>query len=175
MTHRIPWFFHPIFVFIFSVLALASSLVLYIYWYVRVSAGLQALGHRYHLDPNEFLEARTWVVILVLSLLVAIILGGTLIIFIFSQKMVRLNRLQHEFINNFTHELKTPVTSLKLYLETFRKHELPREEQLKYIGYMLQDAERLAEHINRILSLARLEMKTYSSDFVLADLVETVE
>ncbi len=174
MTHRIPWFFHPVFVFVFSVLALASSLVLYIYWYVSVSAGLQALGRRYHLDPNEFLEPRTWVVILVLSLLVAIILGGTLIIFIFSQKMVRLNRLQHEFINNFTHELKTPVTSLKLYLETFQKHDLPREEQLKYIGYMLQDAKRLAEHINRILSLAKIETKTYGGEFITAELVETV-
>ncbi|MCK7515839.1 MAG: hypothetical protein MZV70_75635 [Desulfobacterales bacterium] len=36
------------------------------------------------------------------------------------------------------------MTSLKLYLETFAKHELPREEQLKYIGFMLQDVERLS-------------------------------
>lgn len=175
MANRIPWFFHPIAVFVFSVLALASSLVLYIYWYVRVSSGLQALGRRYNLNPSQFLEAETWVVILVLSILVAIILAGTLIIFIYSQKMVRLNRLQHEFINNFTHELKTPVTSLKLYLETFLNHELPREEEIKYIGYMLQDVERLAENINRILNLAKIETKTYGGDFNPADLVSTVE
>ncbi|MDP2267664.1 MAG: HAMP domain-containing sensor histidine kinase, partial [Deltaproteobacteria bacterium] len=110
-----------------------------------------------------------------LSILVAIILAGTLIIFVYSQKMVRLNWLQHEFINNFTHELKTPVTSLKLYLETFFKHELTRAEQIKYLGYMLQDTERLAEHINRILNLAKIETKTYGGDFVLADLVQTVQ
>jgi two-component system phosphate regulon sensor histidine kinase PhoR len=175
MVKRFPWFFHPVFIFVFSILALATSLLLYIYWYIRVSAGLQALVRRYNLDASQFLEAQTWVVILVLSLLVAIILAGTLIIFVYSQKMVRLNRLQHEFINNFTHELKTPVTSLKLYLETFLKHELTREEQIKYIGYMLQDTERLAEHINRILNLAKIETKTYGGDFVTADLVQTVQ
>ena len=174
MVKRVPWFFHPIFIFVFSILALASSLVLYIYWYIRVSAGLQALVRRYNLDSSQFLEAQTWVVILVLSILVAIILAGTLIIFVYSQKMVRLNRLQHEFINNFTHELKTPVTSLKLYLETFLKHELSRADQIKYIGYMLQDTERLSENISRILNLAKIETKTYGGNFVAADLVETV-
>ena len=130
---------------------------------------------RYSLDPTRVLEARTWVVILVLSLLVALIMAGTFIIFIYSQKMVRLNRLQDEFINNFTHELKTPVTSLKLYLETFLKHELPREEETKYIGYMLQDVERLAEHINRILNLAKIETRTFGGEFAATDLAALVE
>lgn len=175
MVTKFRWFFHPVFVFSFSVLALAASLILYIYWYIGVSSGLQALVRHYNLDGNQFLEAKTWVVILVLSVLVAIILAGTLIIFVYSQKMVRLNRLQHEFINNFTHELKTPVTSLKLYLETFLKHELPREEQIKYIYYMIQDIERLAGNISRILDLARMETKTYRGDFVLSDLVQMVQ
>jgi signal transduction histidine kinase len=175
MVTKFRWFFHPIFVFSFSVLALAASLILYIYWYIGVSSGLQALVRHYNLDGSQFLEAKTWVVILVLSILVAIILAGTLIIFVYSQKMVRLNRLQHEFINNFTHELKTPVTSLKLYLETFLKHELPREEQIKYIRYMIQDIERLAGNISRILDLARMETKTYRGDFVLSDLVQMVQ
>jgi signal transduction histidine kinase len=130
---------------------------------------------RYNLDPRQFLEAQTWVVILVLSILVGLIVVGILIIFVYSQKMARLNRLQHEFINNFTHELKTPVTSLKLYLETFLKHELPRKEQTKYIGYMLQDVDRLGDNISRILNLARIEMKTYGGDFIPSDLVKTVE
>ncbi|MBA4397262.1 MAG: sensor histidine kinase [Syntrophus sp. (in: bacteria)] len=171
---RLKWFFHPVFIFVFSILALASSLFLYIYWYIEVSSGFKTAVHRYNLDPQQFLEAQTWVVILVLSILVGIILVGIFIIFVYSQKMARLNRMQHEFINNFTHELKTPVTSLKLYLETFLKHELPRKEQAKYIGYMLLDVERLADNISRILNLARIETKTYGGDFLPADLVETV-
>jgi two-component system, OmpR family, phosphate regulon sensor histidine kinase PhoR len=175
MTQNTSWFFHPIFVFVFSIIALSLSLVLYIYWYVEASAGLMALARHYQLDPKQFLNAQTWVVILVLSVLMAIILAGTIIVFVYGQKMVRLYRLQHDFINNFTHELKTPVTSMKLYLETFLKHDLQREEQIKYIHYMLQDADRLSSNINRILNLARIETKTYSGEFVHADLVQTVE
>ena len=159
------WFIHPIFVFVLSTAALAISLFLYIYWYIGVSAALKSVIARYRLDANQFFEAQTWVVILILSLLVGVILAGILIIFIYNLKTLQLYRLQHTFINNFTHELKTPVTSLKLYLETFAKHELPREEQLRYIGFMLQDAERLSGNINSILNLARIESRLYEGEF----------
>jgi signal transduction histidine kinase len=168
------WFFHPIFVFVLSTVALVCSLFLYIYWYVGISAGLKLLAHRYQLDPNQFIEASPWVVILVLSLLVGVILAGILIIFIYHLKTLQLYRLQQNFINNFTHELKTPVTSLKLYLETFTKYEIPRDEQLKYISFMLQDAERLSNNINSILNLARIESKVYEGEFTNIDLVELV-
>ena len=68
--------FHPIIVFIFSIIALATSLILYIYWYVEVSVGLKSLVRRFNLDSAQFLELETWVVILVLSILVGIILLG---------------------------------------------------------------------------------------------------
>ena len=168
------WFFHPIFVFVLSTVALVCSLALYIYWYVGISAGLKSLAYRYKLDPSQFFEASPWVVILVLSLLVGSILAGILIIFIYHLKTLQLYRLQQTFINNFTHELKTPVTSLKLYLETFTKHEITRDEQLKYIGFMLQDAERLSNNINSILNLARIESKVYEGVMTDVDLVELV-
>jgi two-component system phosphate regulon sensor histidine kinase PhoR len=169
------WFFHPIFVFILSTVALACSLSLYIYWYVGISAGLKSLVYRYQLDPNQFFEASPWVVILVLSLLVGVILAGILIIFIYNLKTLQLYGLQQTFISNFTHELKTPVTSLKLYLETFTKHEIPRDEQLKYISFMLQDVERLSNNINSILNLARIESKVYEGEFTNVDLVDLVQ
>ncbi|MGO9138980.1 MAG: sensor histidine kinase [Syntrophales bacterium] len=168
------WFFHPIFIFVLSTVALVCSLSLYIYWYVGISAGVKSLAYRYQLDPSQFIEASPWVVILVLSLLVGVILAGILIILIYHLKTLQLYRLQQTFINNFTHELKTPVTSLKLYLETFAKYEIPRDEQLKYISFMLQDAERLSNNINSILNLARIESKVYEGVFTNVDLVEMV-
>ncbi|MCX5834940.1 MAG: hypothetical protein NTV99_10615 [Deltaproteobacteria bacterium] len=131
--NRFRWFYHPIFIFVFSIVALAASLFLYIYWYMEVSAGLQAVVAKYQLDPEQFFEAQTWVVILVLSILVGIILVGVFLIFIYNQRTWQLYRTQRNFINNFTHELKTPVTSLRLYLDTFAKYELSREDQIKYI------------------------------------------
>ncbi|MBI5558330.1 MAG: HAMP domain-containing histidine kinase [Deltaproteobacteria bacterium] len=172
---QIRWYLHPVLIFIFSVVALGLSLFLYIYWYVEVSARLQGVVKSFNLDPGQFLELETWVVIVVLSILVAIILVGIFIIFAFNIKLQRLYQLQHNFINNFTHELKTPVTSLKLYLETFQKHELERPMQLKYLGYMLADVARLTDNINSILSLAKLESKLYKLSPVRVDLVRTVE
>ena len=169
------WFFHPILIFIFSITAVALSLFLYIYWYVEVSAGLKRVLEKASLDRDQALASQTWMVILVLSILVGIILMGIFIIFVYNQKTFQLYRLQRNFINNFTHELKTPVTSLKLYLETFRKYELPREDQLKYIGYMVQDADRLTYNINRILDLAKIESKTYEGKLIREDLVQRVE
>jgi two-component system, OmpR family, phosphate regulon sensor histidine kinase PhoR len=168
------WFIYPLIVFVLSTVALGISLFLYIYWYVSVSAGLEAVIRRYQLDPSQFFEARTWVVILVLSLLVGIILTGILVIFIYNLRALQLYRLQHTFINNFTHELKTPVTSLKLYLETFVRHELPRAQQLEYIDFMLQDVERLSGNIGSILNLARLESKVHEGEFTEVDLVALV-
>jgi len=172
---RWRWFFHPILILIFSILALGTSLILYIYWYIEASTGLKAIVERFNLDSGQILSAQTWVVILVLSILVGIILMGIFIIFVYNQKTLQLYRLQHNFINNFTHELKTPVTSLKLYLETFMKHDLHRKDQLKYIEYMVSDVDRLSDNINRILNLAKIESKSYVSEFVDTELIRTIK
>ena len=173
--NRFRWFYHPIFIFVFSIIALAASLILYIYWYIEVSTGLTEVIRRHNLDPGQFFEVKTWLVILVLSVLVGIILVGVFIIFIYNQKTLHLYRLQRNFINSFTHELKTPVTSLKLYLETFNKYDISREEQLKYIGYMIHDVNRLLDNINRILNLARIESGSFQKELAETDLVHTTE
>lgn len=159
------WFLHPLLIIIFSIIALVMSLLLYIYWYIEVSKGLKAVIQKFNIDQNQVLAPETWVVIMVLSILMGIILLGIFSIFAYNQKAWQLYRLQHNFINNFTHELKTPVTSLKLFLETFSKHELTRDDQLKYINFMLIDVNRLSDNISRILNLARIENKSYGGKF----------
>lgn len=173
--YRYRWFLHPLSIFVLSIVALGTSLILYIYWYMEVSAGLKGVINKFNLDSAQILTAQTWVVILVLSILVAVILLGMLTIFVYSQKMVQLYRFQRNFINNFTHELKTPVTSIRIYLETFRKYELPRDDQLKYIDYMLSDVKHLSDNISRILNLARIENKSYTAEFAWLDPAEAIE
>jgi signal transduction histidine kinase len=169
------WFLHPILILVSSIAAVGLSLFLYIYWYLEVSTGLKRVIERASLDRDQILAPQTWVVILVLSVLVGIILMGMFTIFVYHQKTIQLYRLQRNFISNFTHELKTPVTSMKLYLQTLRKHELSRDDQLNYIGYMVQDADRLSDSISRILSLAKIESGVYEDRFVAEDLVAVVE
>ncbi|MCF8081421.1 MAG: HAMP domain-containing histidine kinase [Desulfobacterales bacterium] len=169
------WFLHPILIFILSIAALGVSLFLYIHWYVEASTMLQSAMEKFDLDQGRVLQSRTWVVIMVLSILVGVILMGIFSIFIYSQKTVQLYRLQNNFINNFTHELKTPVTSLKMFLETFSRHDLSKEDQDKYLGYMIADVNRLKENIDRILNLASIESKSYAEEFTSVDLVSVIE
>jgi signal transduction histidine kinase len=172
---QVKWLFHPILMFIFSLTALMVSLFLYIYWYIEISSGLRSAVTRMNIEPEQVLAADTWVVILVLSILIGVIMLGILVIFVFSQKTMQLYRMQNNFINNFTHELKTPVTSLQLYLQTFSRYALSRSDQLKYIQYMLADVGRLTENINRILNLAKLETRSYMGELVVCDLVGLVK
>jgi signal transduction histidine kinase len=140
-----------------------------------VHAALEEVVLKYHLNSTGILQTETWVLILILSLLVAVILTGLLIIYIYYQKMIQLYRLQQNFINGFTHELKTPIASLQLFLETFTRHELPREEQLKYFEFMKRDTLRLQENVKRILNLGRLEDRNFRADFIQQDLVILIE
>lgn len=168
------WFYHPLFIFIFSLLALALSLFLYIRSYLQVNEALQDVVHKYNLNSKQIFQSETWVLILTLSLLVSVILAGLLIIYIYYQKIIQLYRLQQNFINGFTHELKTPIASLQLFLETFSRHELERVEQLRYLDYMKRDTKRLSDNVNRILQLGRLEDRNVKADFKDEDVVSIV-
>ncbi|WP_162137849.1 sensor histidine kinase [Halobacteriovorax marinus] len=123
-------------------------------------------------DASQFLATDTWVTILITSILVAIILAGTIIIFVYYQKIIQLYRMQQNFINGFTHELKTPVASIRLFLDTFKKHELSREDQLKYIDFMIRDADRLADNVGQILNLGKIEDRSFNMNNSRVELFE---
>lgn len=162
---------NTIFIFIFSLVALVTSFVLYIYWYIEISSGLDEVIQKFHIDPQQVAESQTALVIIVLTLLVSLIVTGLSMSFVYTQKMQQLYRLQNNFINNFTHELKTPVTSMQLYLETFLKHDLDKDTQEKYLNYMLRDVHRLSDNISNILDLGRIESQNFKDEFVEQDVV----
>ena len=167
---RYRWITNPVTVFIFSLIALGSSLWLYIHSYLRVNDAFQEFVRKRNLDPSPLLETETWVMILIVSVLVALILIGVIIIFVYYQKMIQLYRMQQNFINGFTHELKTPIASLRLFLDTFSRHKLDEESQKKYLGYMIRDTERLSDNVNQILNLARIEDKKYEAQWEVGDI-----
>ncbi len=169
------WFFHPVSIFIYTLVALVGSLYLFIRSYLHVNSVLLDLVVKYKLNPQSLVEVETWVIILVLSILVAVIIAGIIIIFVYYQKMIQLYHLQQNFINGFTHELKTPIASLQLFLETFSKHELPREDMLKYIDYMMKDTKRLSNNVGRILQLGKLEDKNFKAEFHFQDMIKLIE
>lgn len=169
------WYLHPVFIFACSIFALATFLVLTVSLYMEITSALEVIILKFHIDPKMIFPSKTGMTILVLSLLIAVVLAGILLAFIYYQKTVNLFRLQHNFIYNFTHELKTPVTSLRIYLETFIRHPLESEDIKRYSRNMLEDINRLTDNINRILNLARIESQNFGSDVTRGSLVKMVE
>ena len=143
-----------------------ASLYLDIVSYLRVNEAFHRFVAKHNMDAGRFLDTETWVMIFILSVLVAIILVGLVLIFIYYQKMIQLYRMQQNFINGFTHELKTPIASLKLYLETLERHDhLPIDKKEKVLKYMNEDVLRLSENVSMILNLGQIEEKKLKHDF----------
>lgn len=171
---RSKWFFHPLFVFIFSLIALGTSLFIYIRSYLKVNDAFKEFVLKHNMSGTKLFDSDTWIMILITSVLVAIIIAGLAIIYIYYQKMINLYRKQQNFINGFTHELKTPVASLQLFIDTFIKHDLDRQQQLKYLEYMQKDTKRLSDNVNQILNLAKIEEKRKLQDLFPRNLNEVI-
>lgn len=91
------------------------------------------------------------------SMLLVVLIVSTAFYLTISVKAINLNRRQSNFIDSVTHELKSPIASLKLYLQTLSRHPVPPSEQESFYRTMLEDVERLDHLTNHILDAARLE------------------
>lgn len=100
-----------------------------------------------------------WTLLTVGSIVFAAILGGTIAYLTISIKAINLNRRQSNFIDSVTHELKSPIASLKLVLQTLSRRPVSDQQRSDFHRYMLDDIERLDELINRLLDAARLDRK----------------
>jgi signal transduction histidine kinase len=70
---------------------------------------------------------------------------------------MRLNQSQRAFLDAVTHELKTPVASFRLGLETLARHELDPDQRGQFLGRMGEDLDRLESTVGQVLSAARAE------------------
>lgn len=89
----------------------------------------------------------------------ALIITGLILNTIFLVREIRRNEQHDAFINAVTHELKTPIASIKLYLETLKTRELPREKQVEFFDVMLDDNERLLGTVEQVLQAGRTREK----------------
>ncbi len=98
-----------------------------------------------------------WALLSVGTTSLAFVLFGVVMYLTLSIKTINLTRRQSNFIDSVTHELKSPIASLKLYVQTLRRRQMSTEEQASFYGSMLEDVERLDSLINHLLDAARLE------------------
>jgi len=81
----------------------------------------------------------------------AVLIGGLVLNTVFLIREIRRSEQHDAFIHAVTHELKTPLASIKLYLQTLHKREFPPEKRRELIDTMLEDSERLQQTIDQIL------------------------
>src|ERR1039457_7340423 len=83
------------------------------------------------------------------------IIAGVILNTIFLVREVRRNEQQDSFLNAVTHELKTPITSIRLYLETLQKRNVDEEQRREFYQVMLDDTNRLMGTVEQVLRAAR--------------------
>jgi signal transduction histidine kinase len=85
----------------------------------------------------------------------ALIIAGMVVNTIFLVRELRRSEQHDSFINAVTHELKTPVASIRLHLETLRRRELPETQKQDFYQLMLSDTDRLTETVEQVLRAGR--------------------
>jgi signal transduction histidine kinase len=101
-----------------------------------------------------------WTLLSVGSVMFLFVLAGVILYLIWSIQQINLNRRQSNFIDAVTHELKSPIASLKLFLQTLEKRKLDDTKRQEFYASMLDDVERLDQLITQLLNVARLQQKS---------------
>ena len=68
--------------------------------------------------------------------------------------------LRSDFINNFSHEFKTPITSIRGFAKMIREHNLSREETDEYLDIIIAESDRLVDLSANVLNLSKVENQT---------------
>jgi two-component system, OmpR family, phosphate regulon sensor histidine kinase PhoR len=89
--------------------------------------------------------------------ILVLLLVGVVFYLTISVKQISLNQRQSNFIDSVTHELKSPIASLKLYLQTLSRRNVTEGQQADFYRFMLEDVNRLDTLINHMLDAARLD------------------
>lgn len=102
------------------------------------------------------LNWRTGILLFFGILLLAMIISGVVLNTIFLVREIRRNEQHDAFINAVTHELKTPIASIRLYLETLLTRSVDEKKRADFYRIMLEDSDRLLTTIEQVLRTGRV-------------------
>lgn len=91
----------------------------------------------------------------------SVIIAGLVIYTIFIVREIKRNERQDSFLNAVTHELKTPITSIRLYLETLQTRPIDEAQRRDFYRIMLEDAERLLGMVEQVLKAGEARHLTH--------------
>jgi two-component system, OmpR family, sensor histidine kinase SenX3 len=127
---------------------------------VFVVLGVGLAGGALALNVGWIIVSWQNVGLLLVGLLVfPLVITGVVINTIFLVREIRRNEQHEAFINAMTHELKTPVASVRLYLQTLQNRPVDETKRQEFYGVMLEDSDRLLGTIDQVLRAGQLGAK----------------
>lgn len=118
------------------------------------------------------------VVPLVLGIvLFGLLIAGLVMNTIFLVREIRRNEQQDSFLNAITHELKTPIASIRLYLETLESRPLDETQRRDFYRIMLEDTDRLLGTVEQVLKASQVRQRSLRKnwqDLNFAEIVNNV-
>src|SRR5215831_930993 len=112
-------------------------------------------------------------------ILFGFITAGVVINTIFLVREIRRNEQHDSFLNAVTHELKTPIASLRLYIETLESRQLDETKRREFYHHMLEDTDRLLGTVEQVLKASEVRQRSTRKNWLEVDfgnlVCETVE
>lgn len=171
--HRLKNLFNPIITLIVVQIVWIMLVVLWIIWFLGRHNELRKFAEKYR--PELVPTHINWPVLAGGIIMLAFVLCGLYVIFIYWRRQSRLYAEQKTFISQITHELKSPLASIRLHLETIRLRNPPPDKMERFLDTMLVDTERLNSLISNFLMAAKLEQRPASAGLALLDFSAFVE
>lgn len=148
---------NPLIVLIGIQLIWVVMVISWVYWFLGRNNEFRDLALRY--KPELVTQGVEWIVLVEGLLMLTAVLVGVYVIFVYWRRQAKLYLQQRSYISQLTHELKSPLASIQLHLETVKMRDLPKEKLDGFIDTMLSDTDRLNHLISNLLMATRIEFK----------------
>jgi len=123
-----------------------------------VALGVALSGLAIALNVGWILLNTREVVLLVIGIIFfGLIITGLILNTIFLVREIRRNEQHDTFLNSVTHELKTPIASIRLYLETLKTRDVDEAKRAEFYDVMLKDSDRLLNTVEQVLRAGRIK------------------
>lgn len=104
-----------------------------------------------------------------------VIIAGLVVNTIFLVREIRRNEQQDSFLNAVTHELKTPIASIRLYLETLARRQIDETQRREFYQIMLNDTDRLLGTVEQVLKAGEVRHRSDRKNWQEVDFHAMVE
>lgn len=98
--------------------------------------------------------------------------GGVIVVYQDMTKERKLEELRREFVANVSHELKTPITSIKSYTETLMKYPVDNDTKMNFLEVIDQESDRMSHIVSDLLTLTTLDYRKHDTELKLVNMTE---